>query len=95
LFHAQEPSDPRDGEAGDDRPTAGYGDTGGRGGSAASGRKRPDDAVGRTELGAVLMKFEHTSKPIAGVCCSQEQELIAATDAAGIVRTYRPLLPRG
>ncbi|CAM9357481.1 unnamed protein product [Ectocarpus sp. 12 AP-2014] len=41
------------------------------------------------------MKFEHTSKPIAGVCCSQEQELIAATDAAGIVRTYRPLLPRG
>ncbi|CAM9540129.1 unnamed protein product [Ectocarpus sp. 4 AP-2014] len=95
LLRAQEPSDRRDGEAEDDRPAVGYGDRGGRGGNAASGRERPDDAVGRTELGAVLMKFEHTSEPIEGVCCSQEQELIAATDAAGIVRTYRPLLPRG
>ncbi|CAN0466427.1 unnamed protein product, partial [Ectocarpus sp. 8 AP-2014] len=95
LLQAQEPSDRRDREAEDDRPTVGYGDRGGRGGSVASGRERPDNAVGRTELGAVLMKFEHTSEPIEGVCCSQEQELIATTDAAGIVRTYRPLLPRG
>lgn len=66
LLQAQERSHQRGREAEDDRPTVG----GGGGGSAASGR---DDPVGRTELGTVLMKFEHTSEPIEGVCYSQEQ----------------------
>lgn len=49
-------------------------------GNAGEGREagsaqvsRADGAVGKTELGVVLMKFEHTRQPILGVCCSQEQ----------------------
>ncbi|CAM9286449.1 unnamed protein product [Scytosiphon promiscuus] len=51
---------------------------------------RSDATAGKMELGVLLMKFEHTRKSIEGVCCSQEQELFAAVDADGIVRTYRP-----
>ncbi|CAM9837402.1 unnamed protein product [Pylaiella littoralis] len=103
AFHLQdEESSPssseREGEVGGDGG-------GGGGGSRKTGEgteaenaqvlRSGGTAVGKTELGVVLMKFEHTRQLIQGVCCSQEQELIAVADADGIVRTYRPTTPQG
>lgn len=60
---------------------------GGGGGNAGEGREtgsaqvsRADGTVGKTELGVVLMKFEHTRQSIQGVCCSQEQVHVVLYD---------------
>lgn len=51
---------------------------GGGGGVGANGTagvlvQRSDGTTGKTELGVVLMKFEHTRDPIDAVSCSREE----------------------
>lgn len=53
------------------------GDGAGGAGSGSVLVPRSDGAAGKTELGVVLMKFEHTREPIDAVSCSREQVCMA------------------